>query len=451
MAGGCLLRLLMAGLLMLSAVCVRAEETAPPIREAVLDNGLRLVVLPVHRAPVVTHMVWYRTGSADDPYGKSGLAHFLEHLMFSGTQAHPKGDYIGAVNAVGGIQNAFTSFDFTVYFQQVPAEALGRMMAFEADRMTGLMLNAEAVAIEHEVIKEERRVRVDNDPGSMMVEEMDATLFQRHPYRNPVVGWMREIEGLTQADALAFYERYYRPDNAIVVVVGDVDFDAALALAQNSYGRLPRGPGTVARSRIMEPVVSTRRTVSLSDSRIRAAKFRKSWVVPSNTTAAPGEAEALTLLAEILGGGARSRLYTAQVLGSGTAKSVTVRYDGNPMDYGYFSFYGVPLDPADLIPLEAAFDAELARIAAQGVTVAEVDAARRRVLRGQMFERDDPLVMARYLGMVLATGGTLDGIASEAERLAAVTPDDIARVARDLLPPDRAVTGYLLAPQEVGQ
>ncbi|MFW2541026.1 M16 family metallopeptidase [Primorskyibacter sp. 2E107] len=452
------LRLHLVLVVALSLVCVasvaRAQTggmAAPGLRETVLDNGLRLVVLPDGRAPIVTHMVWYQAGSADDPVGKSGLAHFLEHLMFTGTAERPKGDFVRAVNRVGGLQNAFTSFDYSVYFQQIPADALPDMMRFEADRMVHLDLTEEAVAIEHAVIKEERRVRIDNDPASRMVEEMDAALFLRHPYRNPVIGWMHEIEGLTRADAAGFYRRFYRPDNAVVIVVGDVRFDDVLAMARATYGRVPRGAQPVLRHRLREPVVDTRRTVSLSDARIRAETFRKSWVVPSVATASSGDAEALSLLAELLGGGPHGRLYQSEVLGTGRAKSVSARYDGHGLDYGYFSLYGTPLAAEDLLTLEAAFDAAIAQIAAVGVPADALAAARRRVLRAEFFANDDPMMMARQIGMVLSTGSDLDWFGTEADRLAAVTPEDIRRVAKMWLRADRAVSGYLRSAEEVGQ
>lgn len=429
----------------------RAGRAGLEIGETVLENGLRVVVVTDSRSPVVTHMLWYLAGSADDPPGQSGVAHFLEHLMFAGTSRNPQGAFNDAVNAVGGMQNAFTSFDYSVYFQRVIPDALEQMMQFEADRMRNLEMTERAVEIERDVVAEERRVQIDNDPASLMVEEMDATLFQRHPYRNPVIGWMHEIEALDRGDAIAFYNRYYQPDNAILVVIGDVIFDRTVEMAQAAYGSIPRGPIVAPRERPREPKVNTRRQVELRDARVGAPKFRKTWVVPSYARAEPKTAEALALLAEILGGSTHSRIYQKEVVESGAAKSVAVRFDGHGLDYGYFSLYGTPLGGERLEALEMSFDAEIASVAAKGVSAEELDTARRRYLWSQFFANDDQMNFARHIGMVLATGGSIDQITKETARLEAVTPEDIQRVAQEWLVPSRAVTGYLLGVEDVGQ
>ena len=214
----------------------------PRSRISRFANGLDVVVIPDHRAPVVTHMVWYRNGAADDPPGKSGIAHFLEHLMFKGTKNHPKGEFSEFVSEVGGQENAFTGNDFTAYFQQIAKQHLKACMEFEADRMTGLTLTDDIVAPERDVVLEERRMHCDSDPGAQLGEAVQATLFTHHPYGIPVIGWGHEIEGLGREDALAYYKRFYTPENAILVVAGDVEPEEARALAEQTYGKIkPRG------------------------------------------------------------------------------------------------------------------------------------------------------------------------------------------------------------------
>ena len=202
-----------------------APETKNKVAHFTLANGLELVVIPDHRTPIVTHMVWYRVGSADEQAGKSGIAHFLEHLMFKGTKKNPAGYFSQLIASVGGQENAFTSSDYTAYYQRVPREHLAKMMELEADRMTGLVLTDEVVLPERDVVLEEQNSRVANNPRARLGEQMDAALYLNHPYGRPVIGWRPEIEKLNREDALAFYQRFYGPNNAVLVVAGDVEPD----------------------------------------------------------------------------------------------------------------------------------------------------------------------------------------------------------------------------------
>ena len=221
-----------------------------------LANGLDVVVIPDRRAPVVTHMVWYRNGAADDPLGKSGIAHFLEHLMFKGTETHPKGEFSEFISEVGGQENAFTGPDFTAYFQQIAREHLRECMEFEADRMTNLVLTDEIVAPERDVVLEERRMHSDTDPGAQLGEAVQATLFTHHPYGIPIIGWGHEIEGLNREDAFTYYRRFYTPENAILIVAGDAGPEEVRTLAEETYGRVkPRGDRP-QRVRPLEPPTS---------------------------------------------------------------------------------------------------------------------------------------------------------------------------------------------------
>src|ERR1700737_4880877 len=227
----------------------QSTVTAAPPASFTLGNGLQVVVIPDHRTPVVTQMIWYKVGSADETPGKSGLAHFLEHLMFKGTVKNPAGRFSQVVATVGGQENAFTAADYTGYFQRVPRDQLKTMMEFEADRMTGLVLTDEAVRTELQVVLEEQNMRVANNPGARLGEQMEAALYLNHPYGRPVIGWRHEIEQLDREDALAFYRRFYSPNNAILVVGGDVTVDEVRKLTEETYAKVPRVTQTKPRRR----------------------------------------------------------------------------------------------------------------------------------------------------------------------------------------------------------
>ena len=236
-------------LVLIAPAAAEAPRDPAEVENFLLDNGMEVVVIPDHRAPIVTHMVWYKVGSADEPPGKSGIAHFFEHLMFKGTKAHKAGEFGAKIAEIGGSENAFTSYDYTAYFQTVTPDALETMMAFEADRMRNLILTDDVIGPERDVILEERRSRIENSPDALLSEEVDATLYQNHPYRMPVIGWMHEMENLNRTDAVAFYDRYYAPNNAVLVVAGDVDAETVRKLAEKTYGKVPRGPDLPPRVR----------------------------------------------------------------------------------------------------------------------------------------------------------------------------------------------------------
>ena len=426
-----------------------AQDSAAPanaVDHFVLDNGLEVVVIPDHRAPVVTHMVWYKVGSADEPEGKSGIAHFFEHLMFKGTERHPAGELDTAVAALGGNLNAFTTADVTAYFETVPADALASMMDFEADRMRGLTLTDDVIGAERDVVLEERRQRIEGSPQALLGEEFAATLYQNHPYGIPVIGWMHEMEQLNRVDAVSFYDQYYAPNNAVLVVAGDVDAETVRTLAEASYGQVERGPDLPPRVRPAEPERNTSATVTLHDPRVGIPSFQRAWVVPTYRTAEPGEAEALDLLSEILGGSSRSRFYQELVVKTGVAAQAGAVYDGGAYDPSGFTIYGAPQGEHTLAEVEAAVDVQLARLIADGVTPDELESAKARYLRGLIFASDVQQNMARMYGSELATGGTVEDIAEWPDRIRAVTPEQLQAVARKYLNPAIAVTSYLLPP-----
>ncbi|RWA60197.1 pitrilysin family protein [Mesorhizobium sp.] len=420
------------------------------VTDFLLDNGMEVVVIPDHRAPIVTHMMWYKIGSADEPAGKSGIAHFFEHLMFKATTNHAAGEFDSAVAEIGGSNNAFTSYDYTAFHETVAPSALGEMMAFEADRMRNLILTDDVITTERDVILEERRSRIDSSPQALLEEEVDATLWQNQPYRIPVIGWMQEMEQLNRTDAIAFYDKYYRPNNAVLVVAGDVEPDTVKALAEKTYGKVARGPDLPPRIRPVEPEQNTKRSVTLSDARVSVPTFSTQWVVPSYHTARPGEAEALDLLAEILGGGNRSRLYQQLVVKQGIAAEAGAYFQGTMLDATNFTIYGAPRGDAKLGDVEAAVDAEVARIARDGVTDDELEKAKQRYVRSMIFARDKQDDMANMYGSTLATGGNVQDVLEWPDRIRKVTADEVKAVAARYLVLDHSTTGYLLPQQQAG-
>ncbi|MER9415640.1 insulinase family protein [Mesorhizobium sp. M0306] len=420
------------------------------VTDFLLDNGMEVVVIPDHRAPIVTHMVWYKIGSADEPPGKSGIAHFFEHLMFKATSDHAAGELDRAVASIGGSDNAFTSYDYTAFHETVVPQALGEMMGFEADRMRNLILNDDVIKTEREVILEERRSRIDSNPQAVLDEEIDATLWQNQPYRIPVIGWMQEMEKLNRTDARAFYNKYYTPNNAVLVVAGDVEPETVKALAEKTYGKIARGPDLPPRIRPVEPEQNTRRTVTLTDGRVSVPSFTTQWVVPSYHTAKPGEAEALDVLSEILGGGNRSRLYQELVVRQGIAAEAGAFFQGTMLDDTNFTVYGAPRGDAKLADIEAAVDAEIARIAKDGVTSDELDKSKDRFVRSMIFARDKQEDMANIYGSTLATGGNVQDVQQWPDRIRKVTADQVKAVAARYLNLDHATTGYLLPQTQAG-
>lgn len=441
-------RALLATALTVAGPALAADDGK--VANFLLDNGMEVVVIPDHRAPIVTHMVWYKIGSADEPPGKSGIAHFFEHLMFKATTNHAAGEFDRAISDIGGSNNAFTSYDYTAFHETVTPSALELMMSFEADRMRNLILTDEVIKTERDVILEERRSRIDSDPEAVLDEEVDATLWQNQPYRIPVIGWMQEMEQLNRTDAVAFYDKYYRPNNAVLIVAGDVEPDAVKALAQKTYGKVARGPDLPPRIRPVEPEQNTRRTVTLTDARVSVPSFSTQWVVPSYHIAKPGEAEALDLLGEILGGGSRSRLYQQLVVKQGIASGTGAFFQGTMLDATNFTVYGAPRGDAKLSDVEAAVDAEIARIIKDGVTADELEKAKARYIRAMIFARDKQDEMANLYGAELATGGNVKDIEEWPDRIRKVTADEIKAVAARYLLLDHSTTGYLLPQQQAG-
>ena len=431
---------------LVAALLHAPTASAEPIKVAdfMLANGLELVVIPDRRAPVVTHMIWYKVGSADETPGKSGLAHFLEHLMFKGTAKHPTGQFSRVVATIGGQENAFTSSDYTGYFQRVPTEQLKTVMEFEADRMTGLQLTDEVVLPERNVILEEQNQRVGNNPRARLGEQIDAALFLNHPYGRPVIGWRHEMEQLSRDDALNFYRRFYGPNGAVVVIAGDVEPEQARKLAEDTYGKIKRNDIITPRARPQEPPPTATRSLTLADARVEQPLLQRSYLVPSFATASRGESEALEVLAHILGSGSSSRLYRTLAVDKPVAVSAGAGYDSSALDMSKFTIYGSPRPGVTLQQFESEADAVIAELILKGVTADELERAKSRLIADATYAQDNQATMARWYGAALMAGAGVDDVRRWPERIRAVTAEQVQDVARKWLDKRRSVTGYLI-------
>jgi zinc protease len=443
----CRARMKVKFLLLVAALVVATASAAhagAEVSHFTLANGLEVVVVPDHRAPVVTHMIWYKVGAADETPGKSGLAHFLEHLMFKGTEKNPGEAFSRQVAEIGGQENAFTASDYTGFFQRVPRNHLKEMMALEADRITGLVLTDDVVRPELNVVLEEQNMRVANNPAARLGEQMDAALYLNHPYGRPVIGWRPEIEQLNREDALAFYRRFYSPNNAVVVVAGDVTAEEVKADAEATYGKIADRAEANPRHRPMEPQQEAPRTVTLSDLRVEQPSMSRDYLVPSENSAKPGESEALEVLANVLGSGENCRLYRGLVVEQGLALNAGANYSGTAVDYAKFAVFGAPRPGVSLPQLEAAIDGILAEVIAHGVSTDELDRAKTSLIAEAVYAEDNQATLARWYGSALAIGQTVEDVRAWPDRIRAVTAEAVQNAARTWLDRRRSVTGYLV-------
>ena len=408
-----------------------------------LENGLFVVVIPDHRAPVVTQMVWYRAGAADEPEGRSGIAHFLEHLMFRGTAKVPDGQFSQIVAKNGGQENAFTTRDYTGYYQSVALDRLPLVLELEADRMRNLALTDKVVETERKVIIEERRMRTDNDPASLLSEQMMATLHYSHPYGIPTIGWLADMQRLSRGDAETFYKRFYAPNNAILVLAGDVTAAGVRPLVEKFYGPLKAEP-SIARERPIHPPMSAARRVILKDERAALPMVSRYYLAPSYTTAKPGEAEALQISADILGGGETSRLYRTLVIEKGIATSAGAWYSANALNDCEFGLYVRPRDGVSAEAAEAALDEVLAAYLKEGPKPEEIKRSKAGLLAAAIYVRDNQQSMAQMFGEGLATGQSVRDIVEWPDRIAAVKSEQIKAAPLPYLVPARSVTGILV-------
>ncbi|MGA8592042.1 MAG: pitrilysin family protein [Pseudolabrys sp.] len=421
-----------------------AQQRGPEVADFTLANGLELVVIPDHRAPVVTHMIWYKVGAADETPGKSGLAHFLEHLMFKGTAKNPTGKFSQVVARIGGQENAFTSQDYTGYYQRVPSDQLKTVMEFEADRMTGLQLTDDVVLPERNVILEEQNQRIGNNPRARLGEQIDAALYLNNPYGKPVIGWRHEMEELSRDDAIGFYRRFYAPNNAVVVIAGDVDPAKARALVEETYGKVPRHNNVPPRIRAQEPPPVAARSLTLADARAEIPTLQREYLVPSFATSKRGESMALEVLAHILGSGSNSRLYRGLVVDKQVAVAANAWYDASTLDLSKFAIGGSPRPGVTLTQLEAETDAIVVEVIAKGVTAEELERAKTRLIADAVYALDNQASMARWYGTAMTTGASVNDVKNWPDRIRAVTAEQVQDAARQWLDKRRSVTGYLV-------
>ncbi len=410
-----------------------------------LDNGMEVVVIEDHRAPVVTHMVWYRVGSADEPAGNSGIAHFLEHLMFKGTETRPEGEFRRIIEENGGNDNAFTSYDYTAYFQRVAADRLGLMMQLEADRMRNLTLTGEDVRVERNVILEERNQRVAADPGAIMGEQRSAALYLNHPYGRPIIGWRHEIEALDREDALAFYDTYYAPNNAILIVAGDVQPAEVLALAQEHYGPLAPSDLLPERTRPQEPPQLAERRLSYADARVRQPYLTRVYLAPQRRAGDQKEAAALSVLADVLGGGITSHLAQTLQFDEQVALSVGAFYGATGLDPQGFGLYAVPTANVTLAEAEARLDAAIADFLERGPDPELLERVKTQLRAAQIYALDSQQGRARQYGTGLTTGLTVEDVQAWPDVLQSVTAEDVMAAARKLFDRRRSVTAWLVS------
>lgn len=419
---------------------------AGPVSDFRLENGMQVVVIEDHRAPAVVHMVWYRAGAADEPAGVSGVAHFLEHLLFKATDDLEAGELSRIVAENGGSDNAFTSYDYTAYFQRVAADRLGLMMQMEADRMRDLLLSEGDIGTERDVILEERNQRTDNEPSALLREHMSAALYMNHPYGIPVIGWRHEMEKLSRADALAFYRRFYAPDNAILVVAGDVEPDAVLALARQYYGPLEPTGNLPERTRPAEPPQLAERRLTFADARVSQPYVKRTYLAPERDSGAQKEAAALVYLAKILGGaGATSVLGQALEFERQLAVYTGAGYAATSLDDTTFSLIIVPAEGVSLAEAEAAMDEVVAQFMIDGIDAAQFERIKMQIRAAEIYALDDVGDVANRYGRALTSGLSIADVKAWPEVLQAVTAEEVMAAAEKLFDRRRAVTGWLVS------
>ncbi|MEM8555055.1 MAG: pitrilysin family protein, partial [Pseudomonadota bacterium] len=386
----------------------------------------------------------------DEPPGKSGIAHFLEHLMFKGTETLAPGEFSKTVAAHGGTDNAFTSWDFTGYFQRVAADRLGLMMEMEASRMHQLRLTEDQVLPELGVVLEERSQRTDSDPDALMNEQRRAVQFLTHPYGNPIVGWRHEMETLTMADAQAFYDQHYGPNNAILIVAGDVSPDEVRALAETHYGPISPNPNVKPRVRVQEPPQLAARRMIFEDPRVAQPYVSRSYLAPERDPGDQKTAAAVSMLALLLGGDpATSFLGQRLQFDSQEALYTAAFYRGVWLDDTTFNVVMVPAQGVSLEDGEAALDEALAQFLAEPIDVDRMESIKRRFRASEIYARDNVDGVARRYGEALTAGLTVDDIKAWPEIVESLTPEDVKAAAELVFNIRQSVTAYMTPPAPV--
>ncbi|MCL4675496.1 MAG: insulinase family protein [Pararhodobacter sp.] len=420
------------------------SATAADPQQFTLENGMEVVVIEDHRAPVVVHMVWYRVGAADDPAGHSGIAHYLEHLMFKATDTLAAGEFSNTVEANGGRDNAFTSWDYTAYHQRVAADRLDLMMQMEADRMVNLRLDRSDWLPERDVILRERGQTLESSPDRVFGEQMRAALYQNHPYGRPIIGWRHEIAALTGAIATDFYRVHYAPNNAILVVAGDVDAEAVLQLARRYYGVIPAVAGIPERARPTEPPQLAERRMVMHDARVGQPYVNRIYLAPNRRPGDQREAAAYQMLAALLGGSSQTSVLERRLTyEEGVSLGAWAGYQGAAIDHGSFSLGIMPAPGVSMQDAEDALDRVLAEFIETGVDAEQLDRVRMQIRAQAIYQEDNTEARARSIGADLTIGLSLQDSEDWIDVLQSVTADEVIDAARAL---DRraSVTGWLM-------
>jgi zinc protease len=432
--------------LMLAALLVAGSACANPY-EMKLANGMRVIVKEDHRAPTAVHMVWYRAGAMDEKDGDSGVAHVLEHMMFKGTQKLKAGEFNRVVAEAGGRDNAFTSLDYTAYFQIVPNTALPKMMELEADRMANLRLTAADFASEVKVVMEERRQRTEDNPQSLVWEAMNAAAWRAHPYRRPIIGWMNDLENMTWQDAHDWYRRWYVPNNAYLLVVGDVDHRKVFRDAERSYGRVKARALPVRKPQVEPEQTGIKRVTVKAPAKL--PYIAMAWKVPRlKDVEHDREPYALEVLAGVLDGNDAARFSKSLVRGRKIAQSAGAGYDGTVRGEAMFILDGQPAEGHTVAELEAALRAELKRVADEGVKEDELARIKTQVIANEVYKRDSMMAQAMEIGRFEASGFHWRDYDKLLEKLRAVTAEEVQAVAKKYFGDD-TLTVAVLDPQPV--
>ena len=433
---------LLSRLFLLSVLLALMPNAGANPYETTLANGMRVIVKEDHRAPTVAQVVWYRVGAMDETSGTTGVAHLLEHMMFKGTSAVGPGEFNRRVAAVGGQNNAFTTRDSTAYYEQVPAAALAEVMRLEADRMRHLTFDADEFARELKVVMEERRLRTDDQAQAKLAEQMRAVAFQAHPYRNPVIGWMSDLESMTVADVRAWYERWYVPNNALLVIVGDVRHEDVFALAAQTFGPLAPRELPLRRPQNEPEQAGIRRVTVQAPADLPVVLM--AYKVPAlRDIERDVDPYALEMLTAILDGHDAARLTRHLVREARVAQSAGVGYDATARGPSLFLLMGSPAEGRTRADLEAALRAEIARLVQQGVRADELQRAKAQLISGQVYRRDSMFAQAMEMGGLEMSGLRFDSTARLVEKLKAVTAEQIRAAAARYLVDGRLTVGEL--------
>lgn len=430
-------------ILMLAACAAPARAAVFYPTSFTLANGLQIIVVPNHLSPAVNQMVWYKVGSSDETPGKLGLAHYLEHLMFRGTSNLGPGEFSKMIAAQGGEDNAFTSYDYTAFHETVAADRLPMIMQMEADRMHNLQIMPETATPELSVVLNERQQRTDNNPEGRFGEKLRHLLMPHHPYGLPVIGWKKEIEKLTVADAAAFYKQHYGPNNAVVIISGDVEPEAVMRLATSIYGSLPRVDVGPRRKLPPAPDPKQHRFV-MTDAGVEQTQLQYSIIVPSYVTQKATEAYAYEVLAEALDGGEVGPLYRHLVVEQNIASGVGTEYDPDARGDAVFAIALTPQPGKTSDQLDKALQDELRKLAKDGLDEKTVENAKKRMERSAIFARDSLMVPGYVFGMALTTGRTVQDVEEWPERIEQVSLDQVNEALRDLVANSHYMTAMLL-------